>query len=64
MLGLVLVLAWLAAPGCPAPRPVFSRSHAQPDVDLARPPQLKLHHQANISVPSGDQSYKTTDNIS
>ena len=54
MLGLVLVLAWLAAPGCPAPRPVFSRSHAQPDVDLARPPQLKLHHQANISVPSGD----------
>ena len=56
MLGALLVLAWLASPSCPAPRPVFSRSHAQPDVDLARPPELKLHHQANISVPTGDSS--------
>ena len=34
--------------------PVFSRSHSQPDVDLARPPELRLHHQANLSVATGD----------
>ena len=33
--------------------PVFSRSHAQPDVDLSRPPELHLHHQSNLSVPTG-----------
>ena len=33
--------------------PVFSRSHSQPDVDLSRPPEIRLHHQANLSVATG-----------
>ena len=44
--------------------PLFSRSHSQPDVDLSRPPEIKLHHQANLSVPTGtDTSPKEYENI-
>ena len=39
-------------------QPLFSRSHAQPDVDLSRPPELHLHHQSNLSIPLGNK-YKS-----
>ena len=55
--GLVLLLSLACDPGpglTSLALPVFSRSHAQPDVDLSRPPEIKLHHQANLSVATGN----------
>ena len=52
-LALLLSLA-CDPPGSGLATPVFSRSHAQPDVDLSRPPEIKLHHQANLSVATGN----------
>ena len=51
---LVLLLGLAGDPPGPGlALPVFSRSHSQPDVDLSRPPEIKLHHQSNLSVATG-----------
>ena len=48
-----IILVILATLSSLSSDPVFSRSHSQPDVDLSRPPELHLHHQSNLSVPTG-----------